>query len=69
MAKIRFILFRVTQTQYERIKNNAHAKGHKTLSGYLRDLALNKDLLFEQRFNEMYDILVSLEKKPCYKSA
>jgi hypothetical protein len=58
MAKTRMILFRVTPTQYERILNNASAKGHKTMAGYLRYLALNKDMVFEKRFNEMYNVVV-----------
>jgi hypothetical protein len=58
MAKTRIILFRVTESQHERILNNAHAKGHKTMASYLRDTALNKDLVFEKRFDEMYDAIV-----------
>lgn len=52
------ILFRVTQSQYERIQNNAQAKGHKTTASYLRDIALNKDIVFEKRFDEMYQTIV-----------
>jgi hypothetical protein len=58
MAKTRMILFRVTQSQYERILNNAQAKGHKTLASYLRDTSLNKDMVFEKRFDEMYRAIV-----------
>ncbi|MFC1723613.1 hypothetical protein ACFL0V_05725 [Nanoarchaeota archaeon] len=58
MAKTKMILFRVTQNQYERIQNNAQAKGHKTMASYLRDLALNKDMVFEKRFTEMYKIII-----------
>jgi hypothetical protein len=51
------LLLRVTPSQYERIRNNAQAKGFTTIASYLRDLALNKDLLFEQRFMEIYQII------------
>ncbi len=54
MAKTRFILVRVDQTQFERIKNNVSAKGYTTMSAYIRDLALGKNLVFERQFNEVY---------------
>ena len=49
MNKTRFIQFRVTRDQYERIKNNARAKGYLNLSHFLRDLALDKNLIFDAR--------------------
>ena len=55
--KTRMIFFRVTPNQHERIRNNAEAKGHKTVSGYLRELALKKDMFFEQKILEMHKIL------------
>lgn len=55
--KTRFIQIRVTSEQYERIKNKAQAKGYKTLTSFLRTLALEKDMIFEQRFAEIYRIL------------
>jgi len=57
-SKTKFIQIRVTREQHDRIRNKAHAKGYKTLSSFLRHLALEKDLLFEQRFEEIYRILV-----------
>ena len=63
MNRTRFIQFRVTRDQYERIKNNARAKGYLNLSHYLRDLALDKNLMFEQKFNEMYEVIVKRDKK------
>ncbi|MFH1668989.1 MAG: hypothetical protein ABIA62_03600 [Candidatus Woesearchaeota archaeon] len=38
--------------------NNAQAKGHKTMASYLRDVSLNKDRVFERRFDEMYKAIV-----------
>jgi hypothetical protein len=63
MANTRIVIFRVTKSQHERIRNNAQAKGHKTMASYLRDTTLNKDMVFEQRFNEMYDIIVRQKRK------
>ncbi len=53
------IQIRVTPEQHERIRNKAQAKGYKTMSSFLLHLALEKDLLFEQRFEEIYRILKS----------
>lgn len=51
---IRYIQIRVSPEQYERIRNKAQAKGYKTLTAFLLHLALEKDLVFEQRFDEIY---------------
>lgn len=51
------IQIRVTPEQYERIRNKAQAKGYKTITAYLVHMALERDLLFEQRFEEMYNLL------------
>ena len=63
MAKTRFIQFRVNKDQYEKIKLNASARGYASMSSYLRDLALSKDLIFERKLNEMYDVIVKGNKK------
>jgi len=52
-----FIQIRVTPEQHERIRNKAQAKGYKTITSFIRNLALEKDLVFEQRFDEIYRIL------------
>lgn len=52
--KTRRIVFRVTENQYRKIKLNAEAKGHITMSGYLRDVALNKDIFIEQKIIEIH---------------
>ena len=44
MVKCHVIKFRVTPEQYERIQREAEARGHKTVSAYLRFQALHKDL-------------------------
>ena len=63
MAKTRYVQVRVNQDQFERIKNNASAKGYKTTASYIRDLMLEKHLAFERQFNEMYNTLISISKK------
>ena len=57
------ILFRVTESQHDRIWNNVYAKGYKSLASYMRDIALNKDIVFEKRFDEMYRIIVGNSSK------
>ena len=63
MAKTRYVQVRVNQDQFERIKNNASAKGYKTTANYIRDLALEKHLAFERQFNEMYKEIVNISKR------
>ena len=58
MVNNKIIFVRVTEDQHERIKNNAFAKGFKTVAGYVRALTLEKDMIFEQKFNEIYDRLI-----------
>ena len=55
--KNEYIQVRVTLEQKERIKNKALAKGYKTITSYILHLALEKDLVFEQRFDEIYKII------------
>jgi predicted DNA binding CopG/RHH family protein len=62
MAKIRYIQVRVSDDQFERVKNNATAKGYKNTSQYIRDLALEKDMVFDRRFNEIYNAIMQISK-------
>ncbi len=43
----RDLRIRLSKDQYERIMNNLHAKNYKTISQYVRDIALGKGLLTE----------------------
>lgn len=62
--KTKMIQFRITTLQYERLLNIVQAKGCTTLSEYLRKAALEKDLLFDIRFEEMYNkIMKNLPEK------
>ena len=58
MVNNKRIFVRVTANQFERIRNNAHAKGFKTISAYVRSLTLRSDLIFEKKFNELYAKIV-----------
>lgn len=61
MVNNKMIIVRVTKNQHERVRNNAFAKGYKTMSAYLRALALENDLIFEQKFDEIYEKLLDKE--------
>ena len=57
MSNTRRIDFRVSRNDYERIVNNTKAKGHATLSSYLRSLALEKDLFIEGKILETNSLI------------
>ena len=63
MSKTRYVQVRVNQDQFERIKNNASAKGCKTTADYLHDAVLEKPLIFERKFEEMYQEIMKLSKR------
>ncbi|MBD3249471.1 hypothetical protein GF336_05480 [Candidatus Woesearchaeota archaeon] len=44
MTKNHNVKFLVSKEQFQRIKQNARARGHKTVSEYLRKLSLEKDM-------------------------
>jgi len=49
MVKNHTFRFRVTQPQFEQIKNEAQAKGYVKVAPYLRDLALEKSKFLEDK--------------------
>lgn len=49
MVNTRYIHFRVTREQYAAIKVNANLAGCKTVSDYLRNLALNETPLVQDK--------------------
>lgn len=69
MAKTRYVQVRANQDQFERIKNNASAKGYKTTAAYIRDLALEKNLVFERQFNELQKEIFAISKKISQKNS
>jgi len=56
-------MIRVTNTQYERIVNNALAKGYKTISDYVRNSILGFDLLTETKIQKMFEVIVENKEK------
>ena len=61
MVNNKVVVTRVTKNQFERIKVNAQAKGYKTISQYVRSLMLEHDLVFEKKFDEIYQKLIPEE--------
>ncbi len=57
MIKTKAIQIRVTPEQYERIQIKANFKGYKTITSFILSTILEKDILFEQRFDEIYSII------------
>ncbi len=52
MPKIHDIRVRMSKTERETITENARAKGHSHISSYIRDLALKKDRILEEKILE-----------------
>lgn len=61
MAANKHIFVRVTRNQFERIRVNAQANGFVTVSEYIRNLALEKDLCFQDRFNRLFSKVMDEE--------
>ena len=59
MSMRRSLIVKLTKNQHERLKNNAEAKGYKTISSYIRAVTLEHDLSFEEKFDELYNTLVN----------
>ena len=49
------IMVRVSKSQHDRVKNNAEAYGFKTISAYIRALALQHGLVFEDKINRIFE--------------
>ncbi len=62
MVKNHVVKFLVNHDQLSRLKSNASVKGHKTLSSYLRNIALERDLTFEKMLMEIHREIVRNEK-------
>jgi len=67
MAATKKLIVRITQNQFERIRLNAQAKGYVTISEYIRSLALEKDLNFQSKFNELYYKIMEESTSPISK--
>ena len=55
MAQTRYIHFRVTNDQFQTIKSNASIEGFKTVSNYLRDLALHRSPMVQEKIGRMHE--------------
>lgn len=62
MVSNQYLMVRVTKVQKERVKQEAEAKGFRTISDYIRSLALEHAPNFDIKFNEMYQKLIGEEK-------
>ncbi len=63
MKKNHVIKFVVTQDQKQQICINAQTSGYATISGFLRDLALNLDAGFMHKFNKLYEKMMGEENR------
>jgi len=55
MAQTRYIHFRVTNDQFQTIKANASLEGFETVSNYLRDLALHRSPMVQEKIGRMHE--------------
>lgn len=58
MIKNHMIKFLVDEDQFQCIKLNSLAHGHKTISSFLRDISLNKDSPIERMIREIHKEVV-----------
>ena len=58
MRSTRVIKFLVNEDQMKKIKSNASLKGHKTVSSYLREIALEKDIKVENMIHRIYHMVM-----------
>ena len=72
MAQTRFIHFRVTGQQFEIIKNNASLEGFKTVSNYLRNIALREAPDVQKRISQIdefstktYELVLKIYEEKC----
>ena len=59
MTKNQVVKFLVDKHQLERLKTNASIKGHKTLSAYIREVALNRNYALEKMIIEIHNEVVN----------
>ena len=56
MSQTRYIHFRVTNEQFNMIKTNARIEGFKTVSNYLRDMAMNRNPEVRDKIKRIWEI-------------
>jgi hypothetical protein len=52
--RTRWMQIRVTESEFQRIKNNVEATGHSTCAAYIRDLALSRGFILEGKIIETH---------------
>lgn len=62
MAKNIMLRIRISRQEYDRIRAIAQARGHSTISSFIRSVALERDLWMEKRIQEIYTILKDVQK-------
>lgn len=55
MVNNKSITIRLTKNQHERIRNIAQAKGYKNVSDYIRSVTLGQDMVFQEKFDKLYE--------------
>lgn len=61
MVSNRRIQVRLTRDQYERLKNHSEVRGFGSLSAYIRFMALDQDLVLQQKLYEIHAHLLGGE--------
>ena len=55
--------FRITKSQFEQIKQDAKSKGYVTVASYLRDLALKRNNLIEEKILETNIMVKNIQQR------
>jgi len=58
MINNHMLRIRVSREQLDKLKSIALNKGYKTLSSYIRDVSLNRDLFLEKKILEIHNEVV-----------
>lgn len=68
MNKNRVVYIRVTKDQHQRFRENANAKGFKTISAYVRTAVLENDLILQEKITKIYNKIVDEGKDDSIKN-
>jgi hypothetical protein len=55
---------KVSEAQYRRISSDAEAKGHKTVSGYIREVVLGWELPVQEKIYQIFEAVVEKKSGP-----
>ncbi|GEM_PF-4819276 len=65
MVKNRIVRFRISEYQYNKIRENATSKGYFKLSDYVRFKTIKEDVLYTEKIIENNTILHKIMQKTC----